>query len=213
MRMPISTALPRPWLPFGLVGMVVLWSALGAYDAATWWLEAIPAMLGLPLVWWLWPRFAWSPLAVWAMSLHATVLLVGAHYTYALTPLGFWLQELFDFSRNHYDRIGHLAQGFFPAILAREVLRRQTPLQGGWLTFMVVCFCMALSACYELVEWWTALAIGAAADAFLATQGDPWDTQWDMFLALCGALVSQLFFARVHERQIGRLSALTIDTL
>lgn len=198
---------PRPWAPFALVGMVVLWSVIRPHDMATWWLEAIPALLGLPLVLWLWPRFAWTSLAVWAMALHAVVLLVGAHYTYALTPLGFWLQDLFDFSRNPYDRLGHLAQGFFPAILAREVLRRKTPLRAGWLTFLVICFCLAFSAFYELVEWWTALAIGAGADAFLATQGDPWDTQWDMFLALCGALVSQLFFARAHECQIGRLTA------
>lgn len=141
------------------------------------------------------------------MALHAVVLLVGAHYTYAETPLGFWLQDVFDFSRNHYDRIGHIAQGFFPALLAREVLSRKTPLRGGWLAFLTTCFCLAFSALYELIEWWAALALGAGADAFLATQGDPWDTQWDMFLALCGAVLAQLILTPTHNRQLAALRA------
>lgn len=189
------------------MAVVAAWSAWQPYDPATWWLEAVPAVVGLPLVWLLWPRFPWTRLAAWAMALHAMILLLGAHYTYALTPVGFWLQELFDFSRNHYDRIGHLAQGFFPALLAREVLSRKTPLRGGWLAFLTTCFCLAFSALYELIEWWTALALGAGADAFLATQGDPWDTQWDMFLALCGAVLAQLILTPSHNRQLAALRA------
>ena len=197
----------RPRTAFAGVAVVAAWSAWQPADVAVWWMEALPAVVGLPLVWLLWRRFPWTRLAAWAMALHAVVLLVGAHYTYAETPLGFWLQDVFDFSRNHYDRIGHLAQGFFPALLAREVLSRKTPLRGGWLAFLTTCFCLAFSALYELIEWWAALALGAGADAFLATQGDPWDTQWDMFLALCGAVLAQLILTPTHNRQLAALRA------
>ncbi len=197
--------LPRPRTAFAGVAVVAAWSAWQPADMTTWWMEAIPALVGLPLAWLYWGCYPWTRLAAWAMALHAVILLVGAHYTYALTPLGFWLQEAFDFSRNHYDRIGHLAQGFFPAILAREVIHRATRLQGRWLAFLATCFCLAFSAFYELIEWWAALALGAGADAFLATQGDPWDTQWDMFLALCGAILAQLLLAARHNQQLAAL--------
>ncbi len=129
--------------------------------------------------------------------------MVGGHYTYARVPLGFWMQDLFHFSRNHYDRIGHFAQGFIPAILARELLLRRSPLVcGKLLFFLVVSICLAFSAFYELTEWWSAEAMGSAADAFLGTQGDPWDTQWDMFLAVVGAVTSQLLLGRAHDRQL-----------
>ncbi|CUA85253.1 Uncharacterized membrane protein YjdF [Gulbenkiania indica] len=196
---------PRPWLPFGLVALVAVWSFIAPHDRATWWMEALPAVVGLPLVLVLWPRFPWTRLAVWLMAVHALILLVGAHYTYALTPLGFWLQEAFDLSRNHYDRLGHLAQGFIPAILAREVLGRRLRLGRGWLLFLSTCFCLAFSALYELIEWAAALALGEGADAFLATQGDPWDTQWDMFLALTGALAAQGLLGHLHDRQLARM--------
>ncbi|TCW33540.1 DUF2238 domain-containing protein [Gulbenkiania mobilis] len=196
---------PRPWLPFGLVALVAVWSFIAPHDRATWWMEALPAVVGLPLVLVLWPRFPWTRLAVWLMAVHAIILLVGAHYTYALTPLGFWLQEAFDLSRNHYDRLGHLAQGFIPAILAREVLGRRLRLGRGWLLFLSTCFCLAFSALYELIEWAAALALGEGADAFLATQGDPWDTQWDMFLALTGALAAQGLLGHLHDRQLARM--------
>lgn len=196
---------PRPWLPFGLVALVAVWSFIAPHDRATWWMEALPAIVGLPLVLVLWPRFPWTRLAVWLMAVHAIILLVGAHYTYALTPLGFWLQEAFDLSRNHYDRLGHLAQGFIPAILAREVLGRRLRLGRGWLLFLSTCFCLAFSALYELIEWAAALALGEGADAFLATQGDPWDTQWDMFLALTGALAAQGLLGHLHDRQLARM--------
>ncbi len=133
--------------------------------------------------------------------------MLGGRYTYARVPLGFWMQEAFGFARNHYDRIGHLAQGFVPAIVAREVLRRKTPLEpGGWLFFLTTCVCLAISAFYEFIEWWTALASGTAATDFLGTQGDPWDTQWDMFLAFVGAVSAQLLFSRVQERQLAALT-------
>jgi putative membrane protein len=125
-------------------------------------------------------------------------------------PLGFWMQRVFGFSRNHYDRIGHLAQGFVPAIIAREILIRRSPLTGGkWLFFVVLCVCLAISACYEFIEWWSALIGGSAADAFLGTQGDPFDTQADMFMALIGALTAQVLLAGVHDRQIAKTATLS----
>ena len=132
--------------------------------------------------------------------------MLGGHYTYAQVPLGFWMERVFGFTRNHYDRIGHFAQGFVPAILAREILIRRSPLvRGRWLFFVVLSVCLAISACYEFIEWWTAVLSGDSATAFLGTQGDPWDTQWDMFLALVGALTAQLTLARGHDRQLERL--------
>jgi putative membrane protein len=152
-------------------------------------------------------RFPLTPLSYRLIFVHALILMVGGHYTYAKVPLGFWMRDLFHLARNNYDRIGHFAQGFVPAIIAREVLLRKTPLKpGGWLFFLVACVCLAISACYEFVEWWTAVANGSAADAFLGTQGDPWDTQWDMFFALLGALTAQITLSRVHDRQIARLA-------
>ena len=124
------------------------------------------------------------------------------------SPAGFWFQDLLDLSRNHYDRLGHLAQGFIPAILTRELLLRLSPLRPGrWLAFLVVCVCLAFSAFYEMLEWWTALAAGEAADAFLGTQGDIWDTQWDMFLALVGSLAALIFLSRLHDQSMARIVA------
>ena len=132
--------------------------------------------------------------------------MLGAHYTYARVPMGFWVQDLLHLARNHYDRLGHLAQGFIPAIVIREVLLRQSPLRPGkWLFFLVASVCLALSAVYELIEWWTALIGGESAEAFLGTQGDVWDTQWDMFLALIGAVTAQAVLSRVHDRQLARM--------
>jgi putative membrane protein len=132
--------------------------------------------------------------------------MVGGRYTYAEVPLGYWIEDALHLARNPYDRVGHFAQGFVPAILAREILIRKTPLRsGGWLFLLVSCVCLAISACYEFVEWWTAAASGSAADAFLGTQGDPWDTQWDMFTCLIGALTAQITLSRVHDRQLARL--------
>jgi len=151
-------------------------------------------------------RFPLTPLAYRLIFLHALILMVGGHYTYAKVPLGFWMEHALHLTRNNYDRIGHFAQGFVPAIIAREILLRRTPLtRGKWIFLLVTCVCLAISACYEFIEWGTAVIGGSSADAFLGTQGDVWDTQWDMFTALIGAIVAQLLLARVHDRQIREL--------
>ncbi len=192
-------------LAAGIVALVV--SAIGPKDRFTWFLEVAPVLIGAPILAATYRRFPLTPLLYRLLLLHAVILMVGGHYTYAEVPLGFWMQKAFGFARNHYDRIGHLAQGFVPALLAREVLlRRAVVRRGGWLLVLVTCVCLALSAAYELVEWWTAVATGEAATAFLGTQGDPWDTQWDMFLALVGALAAQLLLATLHDRQIHALA-------
>ena len=183
-------------------------SGIGPKDRYTWILEVAPIFVAVPILIWTYKRFPLTPLAYRLILLHACILMLGGHYTYAEVPLGYWMKDLFGFSRNHYDRIGHFAQGFVPAILAREILLRKTPLKsGGWLFFLVTCVCMAISAFYEFVEWWTALASGEAAMAFLGTQGDVWDTQWDMFLAFVGAITAQLTLSRYHDRQIAALRA------
>lgn len=151
-------------------------------------------------------RFPLTRLLYVLIALHALILILGGHYTYAQVPLGYWAQDLFDLARNPYDRLGHFAQGFVPAMIAREILLRTSPLtRSGWLFFIVCCICLAVSACYEFIEWWTAIIGGGSADAFLGMQGDVWDTQWDMFLALCGAITAQLTLARVHDRALVRL--------
>jgi putative membrane protein len=182
---------------------VFVWSAISPHDRFTWGLEVFPVIIGVPLLVCVYPRFRFTPLVATLIALHAIILMVGGKYTYAEVPLGFWMATTFHFARNHYDRIGHLAQGFVPALIAREVLIRRSPLAGtGWVSFVVVCFCLALSAFYELVEFWTALATGSAAEAFLGTQGDPWDTQWDMMLALIGAILALVLMARWQDRQL-----------
>jgi putative membrane protein len=189
------------------VGLVLLaWSGLRPHDRFTWLLEVAPILIAVPVLIATRRRFPLTPLAYRLILVHAVILMLGGHYTYAEVPLGFWVQRALGLARNHYDRLGHFAQGFVPAIIAREVLLRRTPLRrGGWLFFLVTCVCLAISALYEFVEWWTAVATGEAATAFLGTQGDPWDTQWDMFLALLGSLTAQATLARVHDRQLDSL--------
>ncbi|MBA3248274.1 MAG: DUF2238 domain-containing protein [Pyrinomonadaceae bacterium] len=195
-------------LLFSIGAVCLLVSAIHPYDWLTWWLEVLPALLGVAVLIATYRRFPLTPLVYRLILLHALILILGAHYSYARVPFGFWMQDWFGFARNHYDRIGHFAQGFIPAILVREVLLRLTPLRrSGWLFFLVVCVCLALSAFYEFTEWWAALAGGEAADAFLGTQGDQWDTQWDMFLAMTGAILSQLLLGGVHDRALARLEA------
>ena len=182
-------------------------SGLDPHDRFTWLLEVSPVLIALPLLVVTYSRFRLTPLLYRLLFIHAVILMIGGHYTYSLTPVGFWMQRAFGFTRNHYDRIGHLAQGFVPAILAREILVRRSPLvRGKWLFFLVTCVCLAASALYELIEWWTALAGGEAAQAFLGTQGDPWDTQWDMFLALVGAVSAQLTLNHLHDGHLRRLA-------
>lgn len=200
-RLPLPVAI---WLAILLA--VLAWSRIGAYDPGVWAMEVLPVFMAVPVLAFTRSRFPLTPLAYALILVHAIILMVGGHYTYARVPLGFWLQEWFDFSRNHYDRIGHLAQGFVPAMVAREILLRQTPLKpGGWLFFLVTSVCLAISAVYEFVEWWTALALGAGADEFLATQGDPFDTQADMLMAALGAMLAQVLLARWQDRQLSSL--------
>jgi putative membrane protein len=191
-----------------LLGAVFLvLSGIAPYDRATWWMEVAPVLIVVPILTATGKRFPLTPLAYRLIFIHTLILMIGGHYTYARVPLGFWVQDLLDLSRNHYDRIGHFAQGFVPAIVVREVLLRKSPLcPGKWLFFLVTCVCLAFSACYEFVEWWAALLGGEAADAFLGTQGDPWDTQWDMFLALIGAITAQLLLASRHDRELADMS-------
>jgi putative membrane protein len=198
----------EPPILLALLALALLVSGFHPRDRFTWFLEVAPVLIGVPILVATYRRFPLTPLAYRLLFLHALILIVGGHYTYAEVPLGFWMKDTFGFARNHYDRIGHFAQGFVPAILAREILLRKTPLRpGGWLFALVTCVCLAISAGYELFEWGTAVATGSKADAFLGTQGDPWDTQWDMLWALIGAIFSQLLLGRTHERQIGLLRA------
>jgi putative membrane protein len=186
---------------------ILVWSGIGPHDRFTWFLEVAPVLIGVPILVYLYPRFRFTRLVYTLVWIHAVILMVGGHYTYAQVPFGFWMQETFGFARNHYDRIGHFAQGFIPAMLAREIFLRKSPLRGSrWLPFVVVCFCLAFSAFYELIEFWTALASGEAATDFLGTQGDVWDTQWDMQLALIGAVVALVVLSRVQDRELEAMS-------
>ncbi len=177
-------------------------------DRFTWFLEVLPVLIGMPLLYSTQRRFPMTPLLYGLLTCHAIVLMVGGHYTYAEVPFGAWLQQIFGFARNHYDRIGHFTQGFVPAMLFREILLRRSPLKPGAWTFVIVCsFCLSFSALYELFEWRIASRTGEAASAFLGTQGDEWDTQWDMFLALVGSITAQGLLERTHDRQLSGMGA------
>ncbi|MFI1497021.1 DUF2238 domain-containing protein [Streptomyces platensis] len=205
-----ATSAPRilPPVLLGAVLLALALSGLQPHDRATWLMETCWVIVGLPVLVATRKRFPLSPLLCCLLAAHALVLIVGGHYTYAEVPVGHWLQDALDLSRNPYDRFGHLMQGFVPAILVRELLVRTSPLRGSaWLAPLTVCACLAFSAFFEMIEWWAALAGGSAADAFLATQGDQWDTQWDMACALLGAVVSLLLLSRLHDRQLARLGA------
>jgi putative membrane protein len=182
---------------------ILVWSGIGPYDRFTWWLEVAPVLIAVPILIYVYPRFRFTRLTYTLIWLHAIILMVGGHYTYARVPLGFWVEQAFDLGRNHYDRLGHFIQGFVPAMVAREILIRKSPLKGSrWLPFLVVCFCLAFSAFYELIEFWTALASGEGATDFLGTQGDVWDTQWDMQLALIGAITALVLLSQVQDREL-----------
>ena len=183
---------------------VFVWSGIGPKDYYTWVLEVLPAVIGLIAVLITYNRFRMTNLIYLLICIHAIILVVGGHYTYAEMPVFNWLRDEFGLARNYYDRLGHFAQGFIPALIVREILLRKTPLQRGkMLFFLVVSVCLAISAFYEFIEWWVAVASGEAAEDFLGTQGDVWDTQWDMFLAFCGAIISQLVLSRRHDKQLG----------
>ncbi|MFM2128747.1 MAG: hypothetical protein RL477_293 [Pseudomonadota bacterium] len=188
--------------------LALVWSAVAPHDRLTWWLDVSPTMLAAAILIATWRRFPLSDLACRLIFLHAIVLMIGAHYTYAKVPAGFWVQDALGLARNHYDRLGHFMQGFAPAIIVREILLRCSPLRPGkWLFAIGTVFCLAISAFYELIEWWVAIVGKAEAEAFLATQGDAWDTQWDMFMALVGALAAALLLSRAHDRALERLAS------
>lgn len=186
---------------------VLAWSAIDPHDYPTWWLEVTPALVALVVIAWTRDSFPLTPLLYALVLVHAVILMVGGHYTYALVPWFDWLWELIGSERNNYDKIGHLAQGFVPAIAAREILLRFGVVRKrGWLGFLILCFCLALSAFYELLEWWVALLSEEAAEAFLGTQGYVWDTQSDMWYALLGAVLALVFLSKLHDRQLEALS-------
>lgn len=192
------------WL--GTFFAVLLWSAISPKDYLTWLLEVLPALIGVLVLGLTRKIFPLTPLSYVLILAHSIVLMVGGHYTYAEVPLGEWLQELFDQERNNYDKLGHLAQGFVPAVLAREVLVRLRVINGRrWLAVIVVCVCLAISAFYELIEWWVALVSAEAAESFLGMQGYAWDTQSDMLWALIGTVLALLLLGRAHDRQLARL--------
>ncbi len=186
-------------------GLALLASGIAPYDRVTWVMEVAPVLIAAPILVATRSRLPLTNLVYVLIAIHGLILIYGGAYTYARVPLGFWLQELLGFERNPYDRIGHLAQGFVPAMVARELLLRVFHIEGRKiLNFLVVCVALAISAFYELIEWWAAVVMGGGAEEFLGTQGDVWDTQWDMFMALTGAILALLALGRWHDRQLSR---------
>ncbi len=194
---------------------VLIWSAVLPKDPFTWFLEVLPVFIGLFILVLTYKRFPLTPLLYTLILIHMIILMVGGHYTYAEVPLFDWIREIFNHSRNNYDKVGHFAQGFIPAILAREILIRKNIVQGAkiWLHFIILSIILAFSAFYELVEWWVALAVEEDAEAFLGTQGYIWDTQSDMGYALFGGLVALLVLSKLHDKQISSSNSwdLSID--
>jgi len=200
----LNGRLTAAWL--GVFLAVLSWSAWAPHDYPTWWLEVLPALIALLILAATRRRFPLTPLVYGLILIHAIILMVGGHYTYAEVPLGDWVRDWTGGMRNNYDKLGHIAQGFVPAIVAREVLLRlRVVTRRGWLSVIVVSLCLAISAFYELIEWWVALLSDTAAEAFLGTQGYEWDTQSDMFLALVGAVAGLVLMSRVHDRQLRSL--------
>ncbi len=202
-----STSIPWTLILFWLLlfFFVLTWSAIRPHDYYTWFLEVLPALSGLVILTTTFRNFRFTRMAYWLMLIHSIILMIGGHYTYAEVPLFNWIRDMFSMSRNNYDKIGHFAQGFIPAIITREILIRKSPVKKGkWLFFMVVCICLALSAFYEFIEWWVAALTGTAAESFLGTQGYVWDTQSDMFMALVGAVAALSILSKPHDRALSR---------
>lgn len=194
------------WL--GVFIAVLAWSAIGPADRVTWWLEVAPALIGLFILAITRRRFPLTQLVYVLILIHAVILMVGGHYTYAEVPAGDWLRDLVGGERNNYDKLGHLAQGLVPAIIAREIMvRNKVVAARGWLSFLVLCVVLAISASYELIEWWAALASSEGAESFLGTQGYVWDTQSDMLWALSGAVLALVTLSKLHDRQIAALGS------
>jgi putative membrane protein len=178
-------------------------SAIHPHDYFTWFLEIVPALLALAILTTTYKRFRFSNFTYTFIFIHALILVLGGHYTYAEVPFGYWMKDIFDFSRNHYDRVGHFAQGFVPALVARELIIKKNIVHGyGWQIFFIIFTILGFSAFYEFFEWWTAIATGEAANAFLGTQGDIWDTQWDMFMCFSGSIVALLFLSKLHDKYV-----------
>jgi putative membrane protein len=191
------------WVLIGLLTAVYLISGWNPPDRPTWWMEVAPVFAVMPVILWLQTRVGLTSLVLWLLAFEGVLVAVGAHYTYSEVPLGFWVSDLFGWERNHYDRFGHFMQGVVPALLFRELLLKTSPLvRGKWMFLIVTSICLAFSACYEFIEWWAAVIFADGATAFLGTQGDPWDSQWDMFLALVGAVLSQCLLSGVQDRQM-----------
>ncbi len=196
----------KAWLWASLFSVVLIWSAIDPKDSFTWFLEVLPALIGAAVLLVSRRRFPLTPLVYWLILIHCIILMVGGHYTYAEVPLFDWLRDSFDLERNNYDKVGHFAQGFVPALIARELLIRKQVINGNyWRNFLIVCFCLAFSAFYELIEWWVAVASGESAEAFLGTQGYVWDTQSDMGIALLGAIIGLITLGRAHQNQLKQL--------
>jgi putative membrane protein len=195
------------WLSLAVIAALIV-SGVQPYDRTTWILEVAPVLVALPILYFTRERFPLTPLLYVVICLHCLVLILGGAYTYARVPLGFWLQDFLELTRNPYDKIGHFMQGFTPALLARELFMRNGHVNGVKMSaFLAVCVSLAVSAVYELIEWWTALLLGQGADEFLGTQGDVWDTQSDMFLALLGAIAALALLSRLQKRQVVALQA------
>ena len=198
-------ALPSLWILAFLA--VLVWSGIAPKDRTVWFLEAAPALIALPILALTRSRFPLTPLVYVLILVHAIILMVGAHYTYAEVPLFDWIRDSFDHARNNYDKLGHFAQGLVPAMVAREILVRNAVVRGpAWRNFFILCFCLAVSAFYELIEWWVALLSAQGAESFLGTQGYAWDTQSDMAWALAGAVIALGVFGRLHDRQLRQLA-------
>lgn len=196
-------------ISFGLASLfaVLVWSAIRPHDYFTWFLEVLPALIGVGILAAFYPRFKFSNLAYALVWIQCAILMIGGHYTYARMPLFDWLRDTFGLMRNNYDKVGHFAQGFVPAIIAREVLLRTSPLKRGkLLSFIVVSICMAFSALWELFEWQVAIALGPRTNDFLGTQGDIWDTQEDMAMCLIGATLAVLLLSKLHDKYLEKFT-------
>jgi len=198
----------EPLVLLAFLALVYAWSGWRPSDPATWWMETAPVFVVLPVILWIHARIGLTSLTLRLLAFEAVLVAVGAHYTYANVPLGFWVSDLAGWERNHYDRFGHFMQGVVPALLLRELLLKTSPLRRGkWLFVIVSSMCLAFSAIYEFIEWGAAVVFAEGATEFLGTQGDPWDSQWDMFLAMIGSILAQLLLARYHDRLIERRDA------
>lgn len=195
------------WIFLVIFFAVAIWSGIGAYEIGLWFLEAGICVAGVAVLALTFKRFKFTDMTYFFILIHLIILFVGAHYSYARVPLFDWIKEVFDQSRNNYDKIGHFAQGFIPAMIARElIIRLDVVKKKGWIPFFVVCICMAISAFYEFIEWWVAVLSGDGAEDFLGMQGYEWDTQSDMFFATIGAICMLIFFSRLQDRQIKRIN-------